>query len=56
MHEFAWNLSPAACQYVLAVLDEANRRNVADVLPAVPAFDPLAQLNPVDGVMVLDWV
>ena len=38
-----------------AVLDEANRLNAA-VLPAVPAFDPLAQLNPVDGVMVLDWV
>ena len=26
------------------------------MLPAVPVFDPLAQLNPVDGVMVLDWV
>lgn len=53
VHEFAWNVVADAS--MPAVLDEANRLNVA-VLPAVPAFDPLAQLNPVDGVMVLDWV
>lgn len=53
VHEFAWNVVADAS--MPAVLDEANRLNAA-VLPAVPAFDPLAQLNPVDGVMVLDWV
>lgn len=53
VHEFAWNIVADAS--MPAVLDEANRLNAA-VLPAVPAFDPLAQLNPVDGVMVLDWV
>ena len=53
VHEFAWNVVADAS--MSAVLDEANRLNAA-VLPAVPAFDPLAQLNPVDGVMVLDWV
>ena len=53
VHEFAWNVVADAS--MPAVLDEANRLNVA-VLPAVPVFDPLAQLNPVDGVMVLDWV
>lgn len=53
VHEFAWNV--VADAGMPAVLDEANRLNAA-VLPAVPAFDPLAQLNPVDGVMVLDWV
>lgn len=53
VHEFMWNVVADAS--MPAVLDEANRLNVA-VLPAVPAFDPLAQLNPVDGVMVLDWV
>lgn len=53
VHEFAWNVVTDAS--MPAVLDEANRLNAA-VLPAVPAFDPLAQLNPVDGVMVLDWV
>ena len=53
VHEFAWNVVADAS--MPAVLDEANRLNAA-VLPAMPAFDPLAQLNPVDGVMVLDWV
>lgn len=53
VHEFMWNVVADAS--MPAVLDEANRLNAA-VLPAVPAFDPLAQLNPVDGVMVLDWV
>ena len=53
VHEFAWNVVADAS--MPAVLDEANRLNAA-VLPAVPAFNPLAQLNPVDGVMVLDWV
>lgn len=53
VHEFAWNVVADAS--MPAVLDEANRLNAA-VLPVVPAFDPLAQLNPVDGVMVLDWV
>ena len=53
VHEFMWNVVADAS--MPAVLDEANRLNVA-VLPAVPVFDPLAQLNPVDGVMVLDWV
>lgn len=53
VHEFAWNVVADAS--MPAVLDEANRLNAA-VLPAVPVFDPLAQLNPVDGVMVLDWV
>ena len=53
VHEFAWNVVADAS--MPAVLDEANRLNAA-VLPAVPAFDSLAQLNPVDGVMVLDWV
>lgn len=53
VHEFAWNVVADAS--TPAVLDEANRLNAA-VLPAVPVFDPLAQLNPVDGVMVLDWV
>lgn len=53
VHEFAWNVVADAS--MPAVLDEANRLNAA-VLPAVPAFDPLAQLNPVDGVMVFDWV
>lgn len=53
VHEFAWNVVADAS--MPAVLDEANRLNAA-VLPAVPAFDPLAQLNPVDGVMVLYWV
>lgn len=53
VHEFAWNVVADAS--MPAVLDEANRLNAA-VLPAVPALDPLAQLNPVDGVMVLDWV
>lgn len=53
VHEFAWNVVADAS--MPAVLDETNRLNAA-VLPAVPAFDPLAQLNPVDGVMVLDWV
>lgn len=53
VHEFMWNVVADAS--MPAVLDEANRLNVA-VLPAMPAFDPLAQLNPVDGVMVLDWV
>lgn len=53
VHEFVWNVVADAS--MPAVLDEANRLNAA-VLPAVPAFDPLAQLNPVDGVMVLDWV
>lgn len=53
VHEFAWNVVADAS--MPAVLDEANRLNAA-VLPAVSAFDPLAQLNPVDGVMVLDWV
>lgn len=52
VHEFAWNVVADAS--MPAVLDEANRLNAA-VLPAMPAFDPLAQLNPVDGVMVLDW-
>lgn len=53
VHEFAWNVVADAS--MPAVLDEANRLNAA-VLPAMPAFDPLAQLNLVDGVMVLDWV
>lgn len=53
VHEFAWSVVADAS--MPAVLDEANRLNAA-VLPAVPAFDPLAQLNPVDGVMVLDWI
>lgn len=53
VHEFAWNVVADAS--MPAVLDETNRLNAA-VLPAMPAFDPLAQLNPVDGVMVLDWV
>lgn len=53
VHEFAWNVVADAS--MPAVLDEANPLNAA-VLPAMPAFDPPAQLNPVDGVMVLDWV
>ena len=53
VHELAWNVVADAS--MPAVLEEANRLSAA-VLAAVPAFDPLAQLNPVDGVMVLDWV
>lgn len=38
-----------------AVLDEATRLNTAE-LEDVPAFEPLARLDVVEGVPVLDWV
>ena len=52
-HEFAWSVVADAS--MPAVLDEATRLNTAE-LEDVPAFEPLARLDVMEGVPVLDWV
>ena len=52
-HEFAWSVVAGAD--MPSTLDEANRLNAA-TLDEIPAFAPLARLEPVEGVAVLDWV
>ncbi|RBP98543.1 alpha-mannosidase [Bifidobacterium aemilianum] len=53
MHAFAWSLvADAGMDRVLSSVSRLN----TPVLPELPAFEPLAQVESIKGLIVLDWV